>query len=147
MASSTHPIEAGGYSRKDYPSLCALTNDVRQNVNPLGAQIRQAYPRVTYWRYALNDQTYDHASEPTAPSFFDLVAQAPPALLKVLPGLNDQTQAVLFQPGIAPPEYGPNTLLDASSLVERIKSGQVSAEAVVEASVARIALAQEALGA
>lgn len=146
MASSTHPVQAGGYARKDYASLDAFIDDVRANVNPLADKILKIYPELDRWRKELTERTYDPAKQPKAPSFFELLAKAPKSLTSLLPGLKPEFQATLYPAGTPPEKWGYETLLDATGLVERVKSGEVTASQVVEASLARVALAQEALG-
>lgn len=155
VASSTHPVTAGGYSRHDYPSIQALTASVQANINPLARAIEEACPGLSKWRVALYERTYDHAKEPTAPSIFDLLSTAPAPLLEVLPGLRPEVQALLYTPGSGtgtdpdPDAAGRRcpTLMDATGLVQLIKEGKASALQVVEASLARVAFVQQALGA
>ena len=124
---STHPLKAGGYDLQSYGSLEALIAAHRKNISPEGSKkLAQLAPHLSRDRDAHNRHAYRTDGAP-GPSFASLIKTLPKDVLD-------------------PAEQSSLLDTDATSLLTKLKSGEVSAERVVRAAIARTQVAQEVLG-
>ena len=122
---STHPIHNGGYDLANYPNTETLIAEHRANIDPEARKlVAISHPHLHQARQAHNDRRYSQEK----PATFASLVDALPAEV-----LDQREQALLL-----------NT--DASTLLEKLRTGEISAERIVQAALARTQIAQEVLG-